>query len=540
MPHLAQRQRERGEGGEGEMVGQVEEVDLPTKEEVEVLTGEMDDKDQTETKVVSEAVGKVSTEKTLSTGEGSVEDKLFPPHHPLVVDWIPPGGQYGEHEYELVNWMTDQDPLFSHPPMPPVPLPLPLDDLYEPYALQTSSIVTSDLKPVALSPPPIPVAMNTPVTTAAVPKLIVKPKKKLSKHHVKSVKYAPGDYTDFPAARPADSAPSVKANPYRAFIISSSLDHRLQHSVELPTELALQVIARTQYEAVLQALVSAGPFGEGREEGRGDEDKGRGRGETGMENVCIFIQDCLGGLLASLAGPQPSIDKVALLQLWSEFNSLLMTWCPPSHGGILPSGDHGSKISSEPSQSKVLPSFCSPQLLVSLTQCLSQGPSTAASWQIGLSLIHQTISILCPPPTTSLPLHHSQLSHLLLAYFLSGDDQEVSVAREVVLDLLKQVVPMKLIGTIESDSQEECEGLRGVHVLLKLLVELLEKRLVYTWKSGTVYFLPLSLSPDPLCWTHRSYTLCWRLSRSRTCHTSYSLLPPLHVLWPSPVYTNYW
>lgn len=475
VPHLAQRERERGEGVEGEVVGQVEETDLSTKEEVEI---EGDQVGETETKVPSEAVGKVSTDKT--SGEGAMEDKILP-FHPLVLDWVPPGGQYGEHEYDLVNWMTDQDPLFSHPPIPPippVPLPLPMDDI---YLLPPSCIVTSDLKPVALSPPPV---TNTPVTTATIPVLpkLNKPKKKLSKHQVKSLKYAPGDYTEVPVVRPPDSnsaASSVKANPYRAFIISSALDHRLQHSVELPTELALQVVARTQYEAVLHALVSAGPLEEGGEEGRSAEDRGRGRGETGLEDVCTFIQDCLGQLLGVLADSQPSVNKVALLQLWSEFNSLLMAGCPPpSAPGILPSGDCGSKTSSDPSQSKenVLPSFCSPKLLVSLTQCLPQAPSTAATWQIGLSLFHQITTTLCSP---SLPLHPSQLSHFLSAYFLSGDDLEVGVARDVVLDLLKKVVPMQLVGTTVTDSEgseEEGEGLKGAHVLLKLLVQLLEQR----------------------------------------------------------------
>lgn len=484
-PHLAQRERERGEGGEGEVVGQVEETDLPTKEEVEMLTREVDQVGETETKVESE---KMAADK--ASGEGALEDKLLP-LHPLVLDWVPPGGQYGEHEYDLVNWMTDQDPLFSHPPvppippmppMPPVPPMAPLPSLYDLYAFPPSYIVTSDLKPVALSPPPV--TINTPVTTATIPLLpkLNKPKKKLSKHHVKSVKYAPGDYTEVPVVHPADSnaaASSVKANPYRSFIISSALDHRLQHSVELPTELALQVVARAQYEAVLQALVSAGPLEEGVEEGRGDEERGRGRGETGLENVCTFIQDCLGHLLGLLAAPQPSVNKVALLQLWSEFNSLLMAWCPPPSPPV-PSGDWGSKTSSDPSQSKVnvFPSFCSPKLLVSLTECLPQAPATSATWQIGLSLFHQITSSLCSP-TTSLPLHPSQLSRLLSAYFLSGDDLEVGVARDVVLDLLKKVVPMELAGTTVSDSEEskeEGEGLRGAHILLKLLVELLEQR----------------------------------------------------------------
>lgn len=479
-PHLAQHQRERGEPADVEVVGQVEETDFPMKEEVEMLTDKVGGKELAETED-SPAVGKTPTGK--SNGEDSMEVKTFP-----IQPLIPSPGQYGEQEYELLSWMADQDSLFSHPPLPPVPHPLQLDDLFDPYILPsvsmpTPSIVTSDLKPVALSPPPSTVV---PAPPPMLPKLN-KNKKKLSKHHVKSFKYAPGDYTEVPVIRLPESnaaAASARVNPYRSFIISSALDYRLQYSLELPTELALQVVARDQYEAVLQALVSAGPPGEGGEEGGSREEKGRGRAEMGLENVCIFIQDSLRELLALVTDPQPSVDKMALLSLWSEFNSLLMAWCPPPlpppRGKEVPSGGWGSKTYSEPSQSKEneFPSLCSADLLVSLTACLSGAPSTAATWQIGLSLLHQIISLLSLH-TSSLPLHPSQLSHLLLAYFLSGDDLDVGVARGVVSVLLKQVLPLQLVGTITSGSEEPKEGgegMTGAHILLEVLVQVLEQR----------------------------------------------------------------
>lgn len=478
-PHVEQCQRERGEGegGEGELVGHVEETDLPVREEAEVLVGRLDEVGGKEGEVKeSPAVGKPAITKTWE----ELEEVNFP-NHPLLL--VCPEEQYGEQEYELMSLMTDHDTLFSNDPMLTSVLP----DIYEPLTLPpvTTVMSSSKLKPVALLPPPLPVAMvDTPVTTATHPIFLPKtskPKKKLSKHLVKSFKYAPGDYTEVPNIRPVDSgtaASTANLNPYRSFIISSAVDHRLQHSVEFPTELALQTMARAQYKAVLASLVTAastGPLERDGEGGGSTKDKARGGGEEGLESVCGFIRGSLEQLLASLTSPQPSVDMVAVLQLWNELNTLL----PASH----PQGASGSENSSISPQSdrKQLQSFCSPELLVALVQCLCHAPSRATTWQIGLSLLRQFICHLSTPHTpSSIPLHPSQLSQLLLTYFPSGENNlEVGVARGVVLDLLKEVIPLQLVGTSVCDGGDVTrggEGVRGAHVLLEVLVELLEQR----------------------------------------------------------------
>lgn len=65
-------------------------------------------------------------------------------------------------------------------------------------------------------------------------------------------------------------------------------------------------------------------------------------------------------------------------------------------------------------------------------------------------------------------------------YFLSGKDNLEVVSEDVVLDLLREVAPLSLVGSSESGDggnvMRECEGVKGAHVLLEVLVKLLEQQ----------------------------------------------------------------
>ena len=520
-PHLERSRREAAERegtAERDVVGHVEEAELPTREEAEVLARGPEDAGKKGDG--GKEVGNPGAATTKKQAPFQGEAKPLP-LHPLLLEWedaTAGGGPEAEQEYELVSWMAEQEP-FGATVLPSGTaggelLPTSFG-LLPVSSVSYSSIVTSDLKPVALSPPPAPpppplAVADTALATGTPPLLpkSVKPKKKLSKHHVKSFKYAPGDYTEVPLPRPADpeatatASSSADLNPYRSFVISSSVDHRLQHSLELPAELQLQAMARAEYEAVLVSLVTAMPAGLPGSTAEGARaEEGRVEGEAGLEKACEFIRKSLEQLLASLLGPQPSLDTVAVLQLWSELNTLF----PAPHGPLVPSpppppprmaslltplrrnnGSEDPLPSSEPLRQqpalseKSQLSFCSPELLVKLTDFLCDTPSSVATWQVGLSLLRQFIRHLSTPHTPSIPLPPSQLSRVLLAYFLSGEG--VGVAGGVVLDLLKELTPLQLTGTSVSGDAGDggnvmsgCEGV-GAHVLLEVLTEILEPR----------------------------------------------------------------
>lgn len=345
VPHLEQCRREGGGGEEEkeEVVECVEETDLPMKEEVEVLEREGEGKEKDE--------DCVDTEKPTAAKsgvEGSMEVKLLP-LQPLLQEWDVPVGQYGEQEYELMGFMADQESLFPNIPVLTSALPTGdsfLDPLLLPpvgMATTTPTIIPSDLKPVSM--PPSLMAVDTPISTATLLPLfpkVNKPKKKLTKHHVKSHKYAPGDYTEVPVIRTGQEstdAAASSANPYRSFLISSTVDHRLQHSLELPSELAMQLIVKAQFGGVMRSLVTATPARPLEETGKEGDGEGWKQREEGLEEVCRFVRGSLNQLLMSLTSSQEVVDLVRFLQLWNELNALLPP--PPPSGG--PSGGSTSE-----------------------------------------------------------------------------------------------------------------------------------------------------------------------------------------------------
>ena len=563
MPYLDQCQREReereerGERATSEREVLVRETDLPVREEVEMISrgspgvkvspgvegspgpeeslgvkggpkkyGDKGEEDGEEEAGEGKDVGEMvqvqglpvfTSKQEWEENQGDLEsDKMY--EEWKSADWL-----YNQNTEDILPSATTTgesfiEPLLLHtipgsihnPILGPIhgliPVPIPTQ-----IPGTNPLIDTSDLKPVSTLPPflSIPSLSITPffsVTDTPPPPLPLTVKftkaKKLSKHHVKSHKYAPGDYTQVPIIRPPPDASQSLANadPYRAFLISSTVDYRLQHSLVLPAELALQNTAKRQYDAILWSLVTAGNCTLTEGSGRVEERGGGGRGhrvmgdEEELRETCVFVRESLSQLLSSVSTPrQSSLDAVTVLQLWSELNTLFSATPTQSSGGSGPLGGSG------PPRGQKFECLCSTEMLGMLMHCLlsdcdhtpcDHAPSKHAVFQVGLTLFHQFISHLSADLV--LPLVPSHLSTFLSSYFINEDAEEVGVEGGVVSNFFKELIPLKLVGarrgneTKGSDGEDVTgggEGVttgfgveRGVHVLLQLLVDLLQHR----------------------------------------------------------------
>ena len=436
-------------GREDEKVEKVMENSLPVKEEAVVVDRETEKEN-----------GKPQS-MSLHTDEWGF------PQHPTPIDL---------DLFLLDDLKTMLQPFPSFPGPPQLPLvtphlPVPPSQTFgtTPFHLPphvymaTAPPSTTVLKSSSLSPPLPPPVPSFP--------LFHKPhhkqrKKQLKHYHVKSSKYAPGDYTEYPDPAPNSASKSSAVNPYRSFLISSCVDQRLTRSLDYPTELALQNIARYQYEAVLRSIATAGPSSGAtpREE---EVEKENVRGEGALDDARDLVCESLDHLLQLAQGPQPNVALVNLLIFWSEMNSLLFPAKKPLQLAA------GRPVS--------LRSLSSPNLLGTLVRSLSHTPSghtssNAATWQIGFSLLQQ----LCSSHPSSLPLSPSQLSQLLTAFMSSEELPNVGVARGVVSEFLKTLLELDLTG---EEGEEGKEGVKGIHVVFEVLVKILEERCAEFYKS---------------------------------------------------------
>lgn len=472
---VPQAEGEEGEREE-EKVEKVEERALPVRGEAVMVEREQEKKEG------DTPASSVSSNLAGDWTSVSVDNDMFGLLEDLKATWqsfpsFPPPPDPSQQQLPVPHLNFPPGETFVAPPLllHHVPLAAP------PPSTKSSS----------LSPPPLP-------SHHFLSKLhYPKPKKKLSKHHVKSSKYAPGDYTEFPDPAPNSASQSSAANPYRSFLISSCVDQRLSRSLDYPSELRLQSIAREQYEAVLRSILTAQPSphlaeGEKREE-RGEEKE---RGEGGLDEACDLVCESLDRLLQLTRGSQPQVELVTLLLFWSELHSLLFQQ------------KKKSPLSGVGGEKKQQRSLSSPKLLRELVECLSHASSghtssRDATWQIGFSLLHQ----LCSSFTSSLPILPSHLSHLLLTFFTSsGELSSVGVARGVVSEFLKTVLELNLdgdgitgdgeekreIGEDEKRKMEEnggeevkAEGMKGVHIILDVLVKILEERYIQSFTKCT-------------------------------------------------------
>ena len=494
-----QKDGEREEGSEEEVKGSGEEKDREGVEEEErEVVGEVSTEDETEKEAkiaeVKEKEKEEVKEKKEEEGGRELEEEEG--------QKVPQKGAAEEQDMASPG----EDSSGAHFLLPKVDIEFGSDQ-EGPEEYEVMELVGGMESVMLPAPLPLVVAPSPPTPPG---KPLAKPKKKLSKHSPVGKKYAPGDYTNVPVLRrwePGASPGSSEASqlPYRSFIISSAVDHRLRSSPELPAELQLQCMAKSEYEAVLVSLVMAAPAdrpGRREEAERATEEPGRlgGKGELGR--VCGMLCCSLGQLLAAALQPQSSVERMGSLQLWSELNGLLLSSSsspplPPHHlcSSSSPppppprSTRHSQQLTGSDSPNQTVPSggdrptLCSDQLLLQLIECLSCSPSRAKMWQVGFSLLRQCFSQLSTPHPSASPPHllpsppltisvpRSQLFDVLVAFFMSGETA-IDVEGGVVSALLKELAPLVMVTSDGGGG----DGERGAHLLLEVLVHVLDKR----------------------------------------------------------------
>ena len=315
-------------------------------------------------------------------------------------------------------------------------------------------------------------------------------KKKLSKQ-MGSVfkKFAPGDYSDIPVYRPTvggdgGSGGSNSTLPYQSFIISNTVDSRLLCNTEFPAELELQCVAKKVYEAVLVALLNTRPnlpdpslhppFLEAME-----DVQERHEHRVGMSTAMLC--QSIEGLLVKCLQPQADIDIIAVLEMWSQLNSL----APRREQDEKSVADRES--TAEVARSPTVPHDIGLPILsrkaVTLLQenLLSEHFQSAKTWQLGVTLLHTAVREREANPTS--PRHHEllgdvvTLSKVLVKLFSSGEKFWSSSATQssVLVKFLEGLVPVKMPAAWE-EGWRGVEDLRGVHMLLWVVVTVLEKR----------------------------------------------------------------
>ena len=324
--------------------------------------------------------------------------------------------------------------------------------------------------------------------------------KKLSKHSLMGKKYAAGDYTEVPVYKslPESVDPQL---PYQTFIISSTVEHRLQSKVELPVELELQWLAKKVYESVLLALLHARPsppltlLGVSSGAAEAGED-GSEAVEAGAEPGSIsasaaMLCSSIETLLESVVMSESNINTVAVLELWNVLNSLLpannvhLSAKPhkpplqePSSTILDTSDTHStSEQPTTPLNENVremakkenlsgLPLHSIRALSLLLDSLLmSSSPPSARMWQLAISLLHATLRhISATLAGGSADIDASKLMKVLVRLFSCTSDTG-GIQLSAVTAMLLELAPMCLAGREEE---------RGVCLLLEVLVTLLE------------------------------------------------------------------
>ena len=324
--------------------------------------------------------------------------------------------------------------------------------------------------------------------------------KKLSKHSLMGKKYAAGDYTEVPVYKslPESVDPQL---PYQTFIISNTVEHRLQSKVELPVELELQWLAKKVYESVLLALLHARPSPplpllgvtpgavETGEDGSEAVEVGAEPGSISAS--AAMLCSAIETLLESVVTSESNINPVAVLELWNVLNSLLPAnnvhplakpHKPPLQepsSTILDTGDtqptseqhttplkENVKETAKKENLSGLPIYSIRALSLMLDILLmSSSPPSAGMWQLAISLLHTTLRHMSATVTGgSADVDASKLMKVLVRLFLCASDTG-GIQPSAVTATLLELAPMRLAG-----HEEE----RGVCLLLEVLVTLLE------------------------------------------------------------------
>ena len=310
------------------------------------------------------------------------------------------------------------------------------------------------------------------------------------------MKYAPGDYSGIPVYRKLaeggrETDPQLS---YQTFIISNTIEHRLQFTVEFPMEVELQGLAKKVYESVLLALLHAQPGLPPPSDTLEDLPEAVRAEEDGIEPVSISLSaamlcHAIEKLLEKAVVPQSDIDIVAVLELWNVLNSLLPTSIDHKPRKPLAQEQLSSAVTvaenPEPTsemkeQNTIhlkdgdqpitagLPIYSHHALDLLLDSLLMTSPPPSAKmWQLAVSLLHTALRHMWATVCVrgrSVDIDDSKLLKVLVRLFSSTSNVS-GFQGSVVTAMLSELVPMHLAGSSEK---------RGVHLLLEVTVMLLE------------------------------------------------------------------
>ena len=112
---------------------------------------------------------------------------------------------------------------------------------------------------------------------------------------------------------------------YQAFIISSSVDHRLLSSCQLSAELKLQSLAQNIYESILSSLMNAKPARPlvGLNNLAQSLDQAVFDGDRPFGKTTDLLVHSIESLLESAKQPRSNVNLVTVFEFWNELNSLV-------------------------------------------------------------------------------------------------------------------------------------------------------------------------------------------------------------------------
>ncbi len=221
---------------------------------------------------------------------------------------------------------------------------------------------------------------------------------------------------------------------YQSFIISNTVETALLGSCQLPIELQLQTLSQNVYESILSSLTLAKPQGSKVQQAcerikLSVEDEHHKLGKT-----ITLLLNSIEHLLEEAGEPHSNIDIVALLQFWKELTSLLPKEIITL---VRMKGDEGDSFSAKEHAIPPLSSELALNLL--FDSLLKTSSKSSKLWQLGISLIHASLSQLskCPLFTQTVDLQLKLRQVLFKVFSLRFTSQEID--KEVVEAFLRRV-----------------------------------------------------------------------------------------------------
>ena len=357
-------------------------------------------------------------------------------------------------------------------------------------------------KPTPPPPPPPPPLSST--TTSAMPKKILKSSKSTTSllsslhsslhsslqkiHHVHKKlsiqeKASPIKKQEDATNPVKNTTSSLSSSSYSSYIVSNSVDARLESSTLLPAELALQVMVRGSYQSLLDSIRLARPVSGAclNETNVGREDKHRREKRTSKpaSSNLKYLLDAFESIYheniasASLS----SVDTLSLLNLWNEVCHSLVKGVKKKVFSHLISGSSDEC------------GLFSPLTLSRLfDHLLSTTPADFQLCHVTLSLVHchlKACQLVGGSDVTCVRvgMERMRLKRVIRHCCLLEDEGKESFLGKqdvVFIKLLTRLAGVRFVSEEEERGEGEdganSKGEKGVNILLSVLVQVLQEK----------------------------------------------------------------